>query len=265
MNRELLEQEFDPSLIKHRKGNFGVLGYLEAHVIIQRLNEAFDGKWSFTILKHEIMEETDEVLVLCELKAEDIVKTQFGSSRITRVKESGKIVSLADDLKAAATDALKKSATYFGVALYLYQKSNNNPRQHQESRSKPENASAAKDKGKGHPPESRKGKSERASHPVGEGSNVCRPQFNVVEGDQPQGDEASATKGNGKGNAQLSLPQYNYIKSLGKQLGYDYGRLRKLSIDAYGVEVERLSKSQASKFLKYLQCGEPLPSCQNAR
>ena len=42
------------------------------------------------------------------LTAEEVVKSQFGSSRITRAKETGAIISLAEDLKAAATDSQKK-------------------------------------------------------------------------------------------------------------------------------------------------------------
>ncbi len=55
-----------------------------------------------------------------ELKAGDVVKTQFGSSRLTRARETGEMVSLADDFKAAGTDALKKCATLLGVGLFLY-------------------------------------------------------------------------------------------------------------------------------------------------
>ena len=120
MNRELLEKPFDRNQIKQREGNFGkMLDYIEGHAVIQRLNDAFDGEWSFTMTKHEIMSETDEVIVIGQLNAGGIVKSQFGSSRITRAKESGEIVSLADDLKAAATDALKKAATLLGVGLHL--------------------------------------------------------------------------------------------------------------------------------------------------
>jgi len=121
MNRELLEKPFSPEQIKQREGNFGkTLDYVEGHTIIQRLNDAFDSNWSFAILKHEILKETDEVIVLGRLSAGDIVKTQFGSSRITRAKETGEVISLSDDLKAAATDALKKAATLLGVGLFLY-------------------------------------------------------------------------------------------------------------------------------------------------
>src|SRR5438552_19042939 len=45
---------------------------------------------------------------------------QFGVSQLTREKGTGALVSLGDDLKAAATDALKKCATFLGVGLHLY-------------------------------------------------------------------------------------------------------------------------------------------------
>ena len=45
---------------------------------------------------------------------------QFGSSRLTRSKDTGEVISLADDLKSAATDALKKCSTLLGVGLHLY-------------------------------------------------------------------------------------------------------------------------------------------------
>ncbi len=121
MNRELLEKPFSPDQVKQREGNFGkMLDYIEGHAVIQRLNDAFEAEWSFSILEHEILEATDEVVVLGELRSGDVVKTQFGSSRITRNRETGEMVSLADDFKAAGTDALKKCATLLGVGLFLY-------------------------------------------------------------------------------------------------------------------------------------------------
>jgi hypothetical protein len=121
MNRDILEKPFGPEQIKQREGNFGKkLDYIEGHAVIQRLNDAFDGDWSFTLTHHEILKETDEVIVIGQLNAGGIVKSQFGSSRITRARETGDIISLADDLKAAATDALKKAATLLGVGLHLY-------------------------------------------------------------------------------------------------------------------------------------------------
>ena len=125
MNRELLEQPFGENQIKQREGNFGkMLDYVEGHTVIQRLNDAFDADWSFVIINHEIIKESDEVIVLGELSAGTIRKTQFGSSRITRARNTGDMVSLSDDLKSSATDSLKKCATMLGIGLHLYNKTN---------------------------------------------------------------------------------------------------------------------------------------------
>jgi hypothetical protein len=119
MNRAVLEQPFDATQIRQRRGRTGtVLDYVEGHTVIARLNEAFAGAWSFEVPWHEIRE--TEVLVLGRLTAEGIVKTQFGASSVTRDRETKALVSLGDDLKAAATDSLKKCATFLGVGLHLY-------------------------------------------------------------------------------------------------------------------------------------------------
>ena len=119
MNRQVLEQPFDKKFIKQRKGNFGaMLDYLETHVVIHRLNEAFAGNWSFEIAEYTQLE--DEVVVLGRLTAEGVVKQQFGSSKVTIAKSNGNSLCIGDDLKSAASDALKKTATLLGVGLHLY-------------------------------------------------------------------------------------------------------------------------------------------------
>lgn len=119
MNRELLDKPFDPSQIKQRPGAFGdLLDYLEGATVIQRLNDAMEGAWSFSIAEYKV--DNEEVLVLGRLSHAGITKMQFGKSTITRSSKDNSIVSLGDDLKAAATDALKKCATLFGVGLHLY-------------------------------------------------------------------------------------------------------------------------------------------------
>ena len=121
MNRALLEKPFEPNQIKQRQGNFGhILDYVEGHVVITRLNEAFESNWTFEIVKYRILKETNEVLVLGKLTADGTTKMAFGSKQIERNKDTKAIVSLGDDLKAASTDALKKAASLLGVGLYLY-------------------------------------------------------------------------------------------------------------------------------------------------
>ena len=123
MNREILERPFASDQIKQRHGTNGyVLDYIEGCAVIQRLNECFDAEWIFEIQDHRVYD--DEVVVLGKLTLQGISKSQFGKSRITRSKKDNSVISLGDDLKAAATDCLKKCATLFGVALHLYEERN---------------------------------------------------------------------------------------------------------------------------------------------
>ena len=121
INRQLLEQPFPPELIKQRKGKAGrTFDYIEGHAVIKRLNDAFEGLWSFEVTGYQIEKEIGEVYVLGKLEAAGQAKMAFGASELTKDKETNEILSLGDDLKAAATDALKKAATLFGVGLHLY-------------------------------------------------------------------------------------------------------------------------------------------------
>ena len=112
-----------------------MLDYVETHTVITRLNEAFNGTWSFEAVEYKTME--GEIIVKGRLTAEGISKEQFGSNEIHRHKgqDGGKGVpiSVGDDLKAAASDALKKCATLFGVGLHLYDKPDR-PAQRQQQR-----------------------------------------------------------------------------------------------------------------------------------
>ncbi len=81
MNRTLLEQAFAPAQIKQRRGRNGLLDYVEGWSVIARLNEAFEGAWSFEVVAHEVRDE--EVLVLGKLAADGVVKMQFGASQVT--------------------------------------------------------------------------------------------------------------------------------------------------------------------------------------
>ena len=75
-------------------------------------------EWSFEIIEHQQI--FDEVVVLGRLTACGISKMQFGSHQITKARKDGTVVNIGYDLKAAASDCLKKCSTHFGVALHLY-------------------------------------------------------------------------------------------------------------------------------------------------
>jgi len=119
MDRELLEKPFEKEQINQRKCNFGdTIDYVEAHAVIQRLNDAFEGLWSFEVLTQE--NNGNQVMVLGKLTADGVSKCQFGCSSITTNSKTGEIISLGDDWKASASDSLKKCASLFGIGLHLY-------------------------------------------------------------------------------------------------------------------------------------------------
>ena len=134
MDTQIIEQEFDKSLIKTRKGRSGSrLAYVETAEYIKRLNMAFDYNWSFEIEDEKI--ESGFVVVRGRLTAEGVSKSQYGSSQITTSKDNGEVICIGDDFKSAGSDSLKKCASLFGIGLHLYNGSSN--------------GSNAKDDGKG--------------------------------------------------------------------------------------------------------------------
>ena len=122
-----LAEPFPLDQLKKRKGNFGqMVVYVDVATVIERLNQVLDSEWSFSVLDFRI--ESDEVIVCGQLEVKGVIRQQFGGSQITRKTDGGEVLSIADDLKAAAADCLKKCASSFGVGLYLYSDSAGNKR-----------------------------------------------------------------------------------------------------------------------------------------
>jgi hypothetical protein len=118
VKRDVLTRPFETGQIKRRQGAYGKeLSYVDVAAVITRLNEAFDHEWTFEVTSHEIQE--NEAIVVGRLTAGGVTKMHFGGSSIT-LDRDGRVVSIADDLKAAASDALKKCASLLGVALEIY-------------------------------------------------------------------------------------------------------------------------------------------------
>jgi len=96
--------------------------------------------------------------------------------------------------------------------------------------------------------------------------NVYTPRYEVQDGQGApastahSADNGNGGNGNGQKRRQLSIKQYNYIKSLGKKLGYDYGGLTELCMMHFNVEIEALDTSDASSMIAYLQNGAPIPA-----
>jgi len=89
--------------------------YIPAEFVIRLLNEAFNYSWCSKILDAQRVE--NEVVVLLELMVKDfegvlIYKQQYGAAAVNK--------DIGDAYKSAASDALKKCATLFGIGLELY-------------------------------------------------------------------------------------------------------------------------------------------------
>lgn len=86
----------------------------------------FGWDWDFEIIDEKILIEAKEVVVkgrlTCRSNGRTIVKMQYGNKDIIFKKNSTEPLSIGNDMKAAATDALKKCASEIGIAADIYNK-----------------------------------------------------------------------------------------------------------------------------------------------
>jgi len=130
----IIQSPTDPSLIKTRKSGKTDLSYVSGDIVTRMLNKAFRYKWSFYILETRVVESQD--------KMDKYKKNEPGVPQLPVVQVHGRLVvpgwgireqwgaqplSGGSDVqehafKSAATDAMKKCASMFGIALDLYGK-----------------------------------------------------------------------------------------------------------------------------------------------
>jgi len=103
--------------------------YVPGWWFIEQLNSLFGHLWDYKILRENIGQQQVWVLGELTVKSPDgttVTKSAFGGSDIKKYSDrsdkSGQIIDIADDLKAAATDSLKKAATLLGLASDIYGK-----------------------------------------------------------------------------------------------------------------------------------------------
>ncbi len=118
-----LTQKTPPEFIKQRPGPGGkTYSYVEVGYVVNLLNQAFAYNWDFRIQDQQIGNK--QVWVRGELTVRvgniSIIKGQYGGADIKMNKVTNQPVSIADDLKAAASDCLKKCASLLGVAGDIY-------------------------------------------------------------------------------------------------------------------------------------------------
>ena len=113
------------SAVMKRQARGGMsVDYVPGWYMVDQLNALFNYKWDFDIVEQGIFN-NKQVWVKGKLIAHtsqgDIVKMAFGGSDIKTSKD-GTVIDIGDDFKAAATDAMKKAATLFGIAADVYGK-----------------------------------------------------------------------------------------------------------------------------------------------
>lgn len=144
--KSVLEEKLNPNWIKERKQGNVTLSYIEGHTVIRLLNKAFNYQWNFEIISEEIVASQPKpitqynpstkrkeyvynpdgsikvepqppvVKVLGRLTVPGLgIKEQYGSKVLI-----GGATEQESAFKAAATDALKKCASMFGIGLELY-------------------------------------------------------------------------------------------------------------------------------------------------
>lgn len=101
----------------------GVWRYVTGSYIKDQLNRIFGYMWDFTIKEHGTQGDTIWVLGRLTVKngkGLEISKEQFGRADVKYKKGTKDFMDFGNDLKAAATDALKKCASEFGIAGDIY-------------------------------------------------------------------------------------------------------------------------------------------------
>jgi recombination DNA repair RAD52 pathway protein len=98
--------------------------YVTGGYVRKVLNLMFGWQWSFEILDEKIMHKEAIVKgkLTCTSNGVSIVKMQYGNKDIICRKGTDEPLSIGNDLKAAATDALKKCAAELGIAADIYNK-----------------------------------------------------------------------------------------------------------------------------------------------
>ena len=120
---DFIKQKTPDKFIKSRIGAGGKsFDYVEVGYVIRVLNGVFGYDWDFEIEKEDIGQKQIWVRGKLTVKTGDriIIKSQYGGSSIKVAKFGGEVIDISNDLKSAASDALKKCASMIGIASDVY-------------------------------------------------------------------------------------------------------------------------------------------------
>lgn len=123
---ELMGEVTPAKYIKKRPGRGGMtFDYVEVGYMQDLLNKTFGGMWNFEIISEVVGNAQVYVkgrltcMIRTEFGVEKIVKENYGGSDLKK-NQSGVTIDIADDLKSASSDCLKKCASMLGFAKDIY-------------------------------------------------------------------------------------------------------------------------------------------------
>ena len=209
---QILKRPFGKELIKHRQGHDGKqLDYVPVQHYVDRLHEAFDHDWSFELTRREII--GDQILVEVKLTAAGLIKTGIGGAAITRGEDNKTVLSLADDIKMAEADAMKRACRLLGIGGELYATEQD------------------------------------------DGDIISNPP--PANGNHRQDGPHSQPPSPLPPRERLTNAQLNAIKAIARKQNLDPANVRRQIKKDYGVEVEYLTKRQASEVITELDGNKP--------
>ena len=130
--QKILSKKTPKQFIEKRPGSGGQeFDYVNVGYVRRRLDEAFGMFWSFEtteVSTAEMLIRAGHLVVKGRLTVTNpnngmpiVVKEQFGGSAIKFFRGTKDAIDLANDYKAAASDALKKCASQLGIAADIYE------------------------------------------------------------------------------------------------------------------------------------------------
>jgi hypothetical protein len=129
---ELLAAPIDPEDIKTREQGGATIRYIDARVVIERLNSVCPGQWHF---------ETELIAMPSDSNAKWVFKGRLTVMGCTQedvgMNDNEKFF---DPPKSAVSDALKRCAVHFGIGIELYGDAPNQTRRAQPTRAPQQNA-----------------------------------------------------------------------------------------------------------------------------
>lgn len=112
------------SIYERKAKGGGTWKYVTGSYVKKVLNFISGFNWDFEIVEDKVMIEYKQVIVKGRLKirldGQEVIKMQYGRADIKLKKSDQLPLDLGNDLKAAATDCLKKCASELGVAADVY-------------------------------------------------------------------------------------------------------------------------------------------------